>query len=130
MATSVEQDVAQGPAAQIRRARARLSLAAIVSGVLPFLVALAVYLVAFAVMDPGTTGDEPHYLLVAESIAFDGDVDLRNDYASRERTLRVVNVFPLGSNLHAAVYKESGELRPLHGVGDPSCSPPASGSAG
>jgi hypothetical protein len=88
-----------------------------VSGAVPFVVALAVYLVAYAVMDPGTTGDEPHYLLVAESIAFDGDVDLRNDYASRERTLRVVNVFPLDPNLHAARYKESGELRPLHGVG-------------
>jgi hypothetical protein len=50
-------------------------------------------------------------------IAFDGDVDMRNDYASRERTLRVVNVFPLDYNVQAAVYKDSGELRPLHGVG-------------
>lgn len=29
------------------------------------------------------TGDEPHYLLMTESLRSDGDVDLRNDYASR-----------------------------------------------
>ena len=83
----------------------------------PLVLAFAAYLTVQLTADPGTTGDEPHYLLVAESIAFDGDVDMRNDYASRERTLRVVNVFPLDYNVQAAVYKESGELRPLHGVG-------------
>jgi hypothetical protein len=83
----------------------------------PFVLAFAAYLTVQLTAEPGTTGDEPHYLLVAESIAFDGDVDLRNDYASRERTLRVVNVFPLDYNVQAAVYKDSGELRPLHGVG-------------
>jgi hypothetical protein len=83
----------------------------------PLVVAFATYLIVYEATTPPTTGDEPHYLLVAESIAFDGDVDLRNDYASRERTLRVVNMFPLGYPAQAAVYKESGELRPLHGVG-------------
>jgi hypothetical protein len=83
----------------------------------PLVVAFAAYLTVQIAANPGTTGDEPHYLLVAESIAFDGDVDMRNDYASRERTLRVVNVFPLDYNVQAAVYKDSGELRPLHGVG-------------
>jgi len=29
-------------------------------------------------------GDEPHYLLMAQSIASDGDIDLRNQYAKRE----------------------------------------------
>ena len=28
-------------------------------------------------------GDEPHYLLAAESILGDGDVDLRDEYATR-----------------------------------------------
>ncbi len=68
-------------------------------------------------MQPGATGDEPHYLITAESIAFDGDVDLTNDYTSQERVLRMVNVFPLGPD--AGVYKESGELRPIRGVGLP-----------
>jgi hypothetical protein len=130
MATSVEQDVASSLPARIRRARRWLSIATTVSGLAPFVVAFAVYLVAWEVMDPGTTGDEPHYLLVAESIAFDGDVDLRNDYASRERTLKVLNFFPLSPNLHAAKYKESGELRPLHGVGLPALLAPGVGLAG
>ena len=92
---------------RFRRARDRLSIWGLVSGLIPFVVAFAAYLVVYEVAKPDTTGDEPHYLLVAESIAIDGDVDLRNDYASRERTLRVVNVFPLDYNVQAAVYKES-----------------------
>jgi hypothetical protein len=96
----------------------------------PFVVAFAAYLIVYESITPDTTGDEPHYLLVAESIAFDGDVDLRNDYASRERTRRIVNVFPLDYNLQAAVYKESGELRPLHGVGLSALLAPAVGLGG
>jgi hypothetical protein len=83
----------------------------------PFALALAVYLFVFLEIRPGATGDEPHYLITAESIAYDLDVDLRNDYASAERVLRMVNVFPLGPD--ARVYKESGELRPIRGVGLP-----------
>jgi hypothetical protein len=98
--------------------------------VAPFALAFATYLAVYYATTPGATGDEPHYLLVAESIAFDGDVDLRNDYASRERTLRVVNVFPLDYNLQAAVYKNSAELRPLHGVGLPALLAPAVGIGG
>ncbi|MBL8057843.1 MAG: hypothetical protein JNK29_14160 [Anaerolineales bacterium] len=30
------------------------------------------------------TGDEPHYLLAAHSLAFDGDLDLANNYANRD----------------------------------------------
>lgn len=29
------------------------------------------------------TGDEPHYLLIAHSIVFDGDIDLRNNYLEK-----------------------------------------------
>jgi len=102
----------------------------VVGWLAPLVLAFVAYLAVYDAMNPGTTGDEPHYLLVAESIAFDGDVDLRNDYASRERTLRVVNVFPLDYNVQAAVYKESGELRPLHGVGLPALLAPAVGLGG
>ena len=31
------------------------------------------------------TGDEPHYLLVAHSIAMDGDIDLGNNLANEDR---------------------------------------------
>ena len=68
-----------------------------VAGLIPFAVAFAVYLFVFLEIRPGATGDEPHYLITAESIAYDLDVDLRNDYASAERVLRMVNVFPLGT---------------------------------
>ena len=30
------------------------------------------------------TGDEPHYLAIAHSIAFDGDLDLANNYGDNE----------------------------------------------
>jgi hypothetical protein len=99
------------------RLRERLSFWRLAAGLVPFLVALAAFLAVFDRMRPDSAGDEPHYLLVAESIAYDGDVDLANDYASRERTDRVVNVFPLDPVPHAAEYKDSGELRPVHGVG-------------
>jgi hypothetical protein len=117
MATSVDQELAVGSGVPARRERSRLTIWDLAAGLLPFAVALLAYLVVFEVMDPNTTGDEPHYLLTAESIAFDGDVDLTNDYASRQRTLRVVNVYPLDPSPHAADYTGSGQLRPLHGVG-------------
>jgi hypothetical protein len=115
MATSVEQELRPSPAARIRRARERLSMWTVVAALVPFALAFAVYLLVYLEMRPGTSGDEPHYLMASESIAYDFDVDLTNDYASRERTLRVVNIFPLGP--HGAVYTESGELRPYHSVG-------------
>ena len=108
--------------------RDRISLLGLAAGLLPFAVAFAVYLFVFLEMRPGATGDEPHYLIAAQSIAFDLDVDLTNDYASSERVLRVVNVFPLDA--HAAVYKESGELRPYRAVGLPAVLAPGVGLGG
>jgi hypothetical protein len=130
MATSLERELGRGPTARMQMVLNGLSMWGIVGWIAPLVVAFAAYLMVFDAINPGTTGDEPHYLLVAESIAFDGDVDLRNDYASRERTLRVVNVFPLDYNVQAAVYKESGELRPLHGVGLSALLAPAVGLGG
>jgi hypothetical protein len=130
MATSLEQGLGPGPPAPVQVVRNGLSLWRVVGWLTPLVVAFAAYLIVYDAMNPATTGDEPHYLLVAESIAFDGDVDMRNDYASRERTLRVVNVFPLDYNVQAAVYKDSGELRPLHGVGLSALLAPAVGLGG
>jgi hypothetical protein len=125
MATEVHQSLTP-----VRGLSDRLSVQRLLIQLTPFALALAAFVAAFLVMRPETTGDEPHYLLVAESIAFDGDVDLTNDYASRERTLRVVNVFPLDPAGHAAEYNESGKLRPLHGVGLPALLSPAVGLGG
>ena len=128
MATSLEQKLTPRRAGLVRRARDRVSVWALVGGLVPFAVAFVVYLLVFLEMRPASTGDEPHYLVTAESIAFDFDLDLRNDYASRERVLRVVNVFPLGP--HAAVFKESGELRPIRAIGLPVLLAPGVGLGG
>jgi hypothetical protein len=113
----LSETLAQPRAASGWRFRERLSLWRVASELVPFLVALAAFSAVLNTMWPDSAGDEPHYLLVAESIAYDGDVDLTNDYASRERTEKVVNVYPLDPVPHAATYKDSGELRPVHGVG-------------
>jgi hypothetical protein len=117
VATSVEQQREAARVGGVLTTLHRTSLWSLVAGLIPFAVAFAVYLFVFLHIRPGATGDEPHYLITAESIAYDRDVDLRNDYASAKRVLRMVNVFPLGPD--AFVYKDSGELRPLRGVGLP-----------
>jgi hypothetical protein len=117
VATEMSSTVESRPGSNASRIRERLSFWSVVERLAPFVLAFGVFLTVFRVMHPETTGDEPHYLLVAESIAYDGDVDLTNDYASRDRTLRVVNVFPLPHDLQAADYTGSGQLRPAHGVG-------------
>jgi hypothetical protein len=129
VATDVEHGL---PRAEARAQGLRgLASSALLRQLTPFGIALAILLAAFLVMRPlETAGDEPHYLLAAESIAFDGDLDLTNDYASRERTLRVVNVFPLSPLPHAADYDGSGRLRPLHGVGLSALLAPAVGLGG
>jgi hypothetical protein len=129
MTTDVEHRLPRA-AAREQGLRGRASPWALLLHLAPFALALATLLAAFLVMRPETAGDEPHYLLAAESIAFDGDLDLTNDYASRERTLRVVNVFPLSPLPHAADYDGSGRLRPLHGVGLSALLAPAVGLGG
>ncbi|MGH2522870.1 MAG: hypothetical protein ACRDH2_10245, partial [Anaerolineales bacterium] len=51
-----------------------------------FLLTFAVYaaLVPWVVRVWARTGDEPHYLLAAHSLAYDGDFDLGNNYAERD----------------------------------------------
>jgi hypothetical protein len=129
MATDVEQRVPR-VATRSQGLRGRVSPIALLRQLAPFVLALAALTAAFLAMRPDTTGDEPHYLLVAESIAFDGDLDLTNDYASRERTLRVTTSFPLDPFRHAADYDDSGRLRPLHGVGLSALLAPAVGLGG
>jgi hypothetical protein len=83
----------------------------------PFVIALVAYSAAYFVMRPAATGDEPHYLVAAQSMAYDGDLDLSNDYGNRERTLEVFGVWPFGPDTHAADYRGTGQLRPVRGIG-------------
>ena len=101
------------------RARARAAAAAIA----PFAIAFAVYLAAYAVMQPRAIGDEPHYFLIAQSLVLDGDFDLSNDYASRSRTLAVCDCFPL--QRHARKYESDGPVVSFHGLGLPLLLAPA-----
>ncbi|HEY0782556.1 MAG TPA: hypothetical protein VGE98_08885, partial [Thermoanaerobaculia bacterium] len=80
----------------------------------PFLLALAVYLVAWRVQPLPPTGDEPHYLLTAWSLVHDGDVDLRDEYARSDGAS--LGVAP-HLEPHACDYRHDGRLIPLHGVG-------------
>jgi len=82
----------------------------------PFVLALVVYSAALFVMHPDATGDEPHYMVAAQSLAYDGDLDLTNDYASRERTVEVFGTTLAGS-VHGADYRDTGQLRPIRGIG-------------
>jgi hypothetical protein len=117
MGTDTTDAIGARAVSSVGRLGERVSLWRIATQLAPFVLAFTVYLGVFLVMRPEATGDEPHYLITAESIAYDGDVDLTNDYASRERTLRVSNAFPLPHNFQAADYTGSGQLRPVHPVG-------------
>ena len=60
------------------------------------------------------SGDEPHYLMIAESIRSDGDVDLRNNYAQNDG--RLFGHENLPTELHALPAR-NGELRSIHAPG-------------
>src|SRR5262245_38370967 len=62
------------------------------------------------------SGDEPHYLMVAESLVADGDLDLRNNYANGDG--RWVGADSLQPELHA-VPNRFGALWTSHDIGLP-----------
>jgi hypothetical protein len=77
---------------------------------------LLVMAIVWGLMTHGTfagSGDEPHYLMIAHSLAFDGDLDLRNDY----RDARLIGGGALEPESHAVV--RDGRLLPVHDVGMP-----------
>ena len=61
------------------------------------------------------TGDEPHYLAIAHSLAFDGDLDLGNNYGADEPLIMSGALDPAGHRRQGA----DGTLRPIHDVGLP-----------
>jgi hypothetical protein len=62
------------------------------------------------------SGDEPHYLIVAQSLAADGDFDVRNNYANGDS--RRFGVDGLAVDLHARD-TPGGALHSIHDVGVP-----------
>src|ERR687897_2868944 len=64
-------------------------------------------------------GDEPHYLLAAESLVEDGDVDVLDEYASRA----YADFYPHELNPHGR--QTEGRLNEPHGVGVPLLIAPA-----
>lgn len=85
--------------------------------VLAFGLALLVYLAAALIMRPVPTGDEPHYLLYAYTLAHTGSVDLREVYADGAAG----RFYPgdLAPDGHAFDYQDDGHLISVHGIGLP-----------
>ena len=77
-----------------------------------------VVLVLWGFITHGTyagTGDEPHYLAIAHSIAFDGDLDLANNYGANE-PLVGGGVLQPEAHVRPGV---DGIARPVHDIGMP-----------
>ena len=75
-------------------------------------------LVLWGLLTHGThagTGDEPHYLAIAHSLAFDGDLDLGNNYGRAEPMIADGQLEP-GDHVRTGV---GGIARPVHDVGMP-----------
>ncbi len=62
------------------------------------------------------SGDEPHYLMVCQSLWADGDLDLRNNYQNDDG--RLFGAAGLEVGLHARENR-SGQLFPAHDIGVP-----------
>ena len=80
---------------------------------LPTMIALHLVGAARVQTQVGPDGDEPHYLMVADSILRDGDVSLEADYAAgRYRAFHPRDLEP-----HYRVRGKHGEIYSLHAIG-------------
>jgi hypothetical protein len=80
-------------------------------------VAIVVFVIA-GLITHGTyagAGDPPHYLMIAYSLAFDGDLELANNYAEHPALIAGGTLEP---EAHAIPGKD-GRLRPVHDIGMP-----------
>ncbi|EMY76904.1 putative membrane protein [Leptospira weilii serovar Ranarum str. ICFT] len=59
------------------------------------------------------TGDEPHYLMIAESIRKDGDFDLKNNYEEDRITQKIIG--PVDVENHTVV--RNGKYHSIHSIG-------------
>lgn len=71
---------------------------------------LAVFLPAN--LSRGLTGDEPHYLVLAQSLWRDGDLDLRNNYLERQYAA----YYPREIDPHVVI-APGGQWYPIHHIG-------------
>lgn len=81
-------------------------------------IVLVVFLVVWGLSTHGTyagSGDEPHYLIVAQSIAFDGDLDVENNYAQPGN---LIGAGVLQAELHVRRGRNN-VMRPVHDIGLP-----------
>lgn len=84
----------------------------------PRVIVVVVFLVVWGLITHGTyagSGDEPHYLMIAQSLAFDGDLDLANNYAQPGNLIGAGGLMP---DAHARPGR-NGVLRPIHDIGLP-----------
>lgn len=81
--------------------------------------ALLLHLLPFATRPALIGGDEPHYALMAHSIAVDGDLDLRDDYAEVRRGSNAAGVKRSGQALEAHLRDYRGERVFAHPIGLP-----------
>jgi hypothetical protein len=84
----------------------------------PRLIVAVVFVVVWGLITHGTyagSGDEPHYLMIAQSLAFDGDIDLANNYAQPDN---LIGAGGLQTDGHARPGVD-GVLRPVHDIGMP-----------
>jgi hypothetical protein len=90
----------------------------------PLLVALVVYGGAYLIMKPDPTGDQPHYMIEAYSLAFDRDRDLRHDYRDPDRFGPMFG--PFVADGHAFNYGSPDNVNiSFHNVGVPALLLPA-----
>ena len=82
------------------------------------MIVVVVFLVVWGLATHGTyagSGDEPHYLIIAQSLAFDGDLDVANNYAQPDNLIGAGGLQP---EAHARPGRD-GVLRPIHDIGLP-----------
>jgi hypothetical protein len=87
-------------------------------GVVRQTVQVVSFLAIWGLMTHGTfagSGDEPHYLVIAQSLAFDGDVKVANNYAQPDN---LIGAGQLEVGAHAVPGRD-GTLRPVHDIGLP-----------
>ncbi|HPI02980.1 MAG TPA: hypothetical protein PKZ78_04005, partial [Candidatus Goldiibacteriota bacterium] len=65
------------------------------------------------------TGDEPHYLLIARSLAGDFDADLQNNYENQDSYRDFYPAFLEYKNIHNTPGKNGGGIYSLHSIGLP-----------
>jgi hypothetical protein len=88
------------------------------SGSPPFRLAVLIVATLWGLISHSTyagSGDEPHYLAIAHSLAFDRDLDLANNYGAHEPLIADGGLKP---ELHVQPGR-GGMLRPVHDIGLP-----------